>query len=62
MDAAVKTALKDLAKVLVDKELGPLLEDLVSKLPVGYESLASIIERAALPAIQLALDAEIDKI
>lgn len=62
LDAAELKALQDLAKLFVDQELGPLLADLVAKLPAAYAPIVSVIEAAALPAIQAGLDAEIAKL
>lgn len=62
MDAIEVKALQDLATLFVNQELGPVLADLVKGLPATYAPIVSIIEAAALPAIQAALSAEIAKI
>jgi len=62
LDAAEIQILQDLAMELVNKELGPLLTDLISKLPAQYAPIVAAVESVALPAIQTALLAEIAKI
>lgn len=62
MDTAEAQALKDLAQLFVDKELGPLLTDLISKLPATYGPIVGMIESAVLPAVVAALETEIQKI
>jgi hypothetical protein len=62
LDAAEAQALKDLATLFVNQEIGPLLADLISKLPATYAPIVSVVEQAVLPAIQAALDAEIAKL
>lgn len=59
LDAAELTIIQDLAKDLVDKDLGPLLTDLIAKLPVTYAPIVQMLETAMLPAIVAALDAKI---
>jgi hypothetical protein len=62
MDTAEEKVLQDLATLFVNQELGPLLADLIAKLPATYAPIVGVIEAAALPAIQAALVAEIAKI
>lgn len=62
MDAVEKQALKDLAHLLVDKELDVLLKDLIAKLPATYAPLIGVIEAAALPALISAIDAKIESL
>jgi uncharacterized membrane protein len=59
LDATEVQVLKDLAQLLVDKELGPLLADLIAKLPATYAPIVGMLEQAMLPAITAALDAKI---
>lgn len=59
MNDAEKKILKDLATMLVDKELGPLLTDLIAKLPATYAPIVASLEMAMLPAIVKALDEKI---
>ena len=60
MDPAIKQALKDLAHLIVDKELGPVLSAEIAKLPATYGPIVGMLEQAALPAIVAALDKAID--
>ncbi len=62
MDSVENQVLQDLATLFVQKEVGPLLADLVAKAPATYAPILGIIEAAALPAIQAALMAEISKL
>lgn len=62
MDVVEKQVLEDLAKLVVDKELGPLLDDAIANLPASYGPIIGVLERAVLPGIISALDAEIAKL
>ena len=62
LDAAEIQILQDLAMEFVNKELGPLLADLIAKIPANYAPIVAAVESVALPAIQAALLAEIAKI
>ncbi len=62
MDPVLLQAVKDLLHEVVDKEEGPVLADLLAKLPPQYAAVAQPLVAALLPQAVAAEDALIDKI
>ena len=57
---AQKQALKDILHLLVDKEQAPVLQELITKLPAPYNSVASLIFASVEPSAEKAEDGLID--